>query len=154
MQYIFSITLQKMILAPNIKWWSHSNLCNFTNTVIKYHRDTFSILGTTDFISSSTIQMSPNVTMLNHQKSFNLTWWHLVTCHDIVKPIRRGVDRTNQPFSPFKVDYSLFPINTNTGLLVALSKIKHFLKHPFSKIKHFFWTPGQCIIIEKDKDLT
>ena len=28
--------------------------------------------------------------MLNHQKSFNLTWWHLVTCHNIITPIQRG----------------------------------------------------------------
>ena len=25
-----------------------------------------------------------------HQKSFNLTWWHLVTCHDLIKRICRG----------------------------------------------------------------
>ncbi len=45
---------------------------------------------------------------------------------------------------------------SQSGLLVALGKIKHFFKAPFLKnkalLKHFLWTPAQCIM-EKGIDL-
>ena len=44
-----------------------------------------------------------------------------------------------------------------SGLLVALRKIKHFFKAPLFKnkalLKHFLWTPAQCLIMEKGIDL-
>ncbi len=43
-----------------------------------------------DFILTVTIQMSSSIIKKKYQNSFNLTWWHEMTCHGVVKLIQRG----------------------------------------------------------------
>ena len=61
---------------------------------------------------SATILISPNVTNLNRQKSFNLTWWHLVTCHDFSHDVIKSIYREDLGFKIEKLASFLMVWNT------------------------------------------
>ncbi len=82
--------------------------------VIKYHHVK---------LKDNSWHLTDENTMMNsiHKPSFNLRWWHLMTCHDVVNLIQRGGSEKMKPASFLSPPVCMHGLGSYASLSVCLS---------------------------------
>ncbi len=100
---------------------SFAEMCILQFSLVEHYQDIIIPLRIRWSVSMICHEMSQNIpsstSSVNkcHEMCFNLTWWHLMTCHDVINLIRRGF-RLHLTSLPDLVSICMF---TNTCLCLC-----------------------------------